>query len=84
MRKVLILIFCVLGLIVGVIVGEQMTGPLSWLGIGGSIGFENPIILNLQVIVLTLGFWCKINICGVIGLVLFALLAKWITGWLRI
>lgn len=84
MRKVMILIFCVLGLIVGVIVGQQMTGPLSWMALGGTIGFPEPLVLDLKVVELTLGFWCTINIGGVIGLVLFALLSKWITGWLKI
>jgi len=85
MRKTVILILCILGLIVGVFVGEACAGTqFNWLSLGGSIGFENPLVLNLKVIVLTIGFWCKINIGGVIGLVLFAILAKWITGWLKI
>lgn len=85
MRRILILIFCILGLIVGVVIGEQLAGgPLSWLALGGTIGFTEPLILDLKVIQITLGFWCKINICGVIGLVLFALLSKWVTSWLRI
>ncbi len=85
MRRTLILILCLLGLIVGVFVGEAFAGTsMNWLSLGGSVGFENPLVLNLGVITLTLGFWCKINIGGVIGLVIFALLAKWITGWLKI
>ncbi|MGN1013711.1 MAG: DUF4321 domain-containing protein [Clostridia bacterium] len=85
MRKALIIILCALGLIVGVIVGDQMAGTaLNWLSLGGSIGLQNPLSLDLGVIELTLGFWCKINIGGVIGLVLFAILSKWITSWLKI
>lgn len=85
MRKALIIILCALGLIVGVIVGDQMAGTsLNWLALGGSIGLENPLSLDLGVIEITLGFWCKINIGGVIGLVLFAILSKWITSWLKI
>lgn len=85
MRKAIIIILCALGMIVGVIVGEQMAGTsLNWLSIGGNIGLEDPLLLDLGVIELTLGFWCRINIGGVIGLVLFALLSKWITSWLKI
>ena len=85
MRKALIIILCALGLIVGVIVGDQMAGTaLNWLSLGGSIGLQNPLSLDLGVIELTLGFWCKINIEGVIGLILFAVLSKWITSWLKI
>lgn len=85
MRKAIIIILCALGMIVGVIVGEQMAGTsLDWLSIGGNIGLEDPLLLDLGVIELTLGFWCRINIGGVIGLVIFALLSKWITSWLKI
>lgn len=85
MRKAIIIILCALGMIVGVIVGQQMAGTsLDWLSIGGNIGLEDPLLLDLGVIELTLGFWCRINIGGVIGLVLFALLSKWITNWLKI
>lgn len=85
MRKAIIIILCALGMIVGVIVGQQMAETsLDWLSIGGNIGLEDPLLLDLGVIELTLGFWCRINIGGVIGLVLFALLSKWITSWLKI
>ena len=85
MRIALIIILCALGLFVGVIIGDQMAGTaVNWLSLGSSIGLDNPLVLNLGVIKLTLGFWCKINIGGVIGLILFAVLAKWITGWLKI
>ena len=85
MRKALIIILCALGLFVGVIIGDQMAGTaVNWLSLGSSIGLDHPLALTLGVIKLTLGFWCKINIGGVIGLILFAVLAKWITGWLKI
>ena len=86
MRKVVIIILCVLGLIVGVIVGSQMAGVnmLSWLSLGGQIGFASPIVLDLNVMQLTFGFWCKINIGGVIGLIIFALISKWLVDWLKI
>ena len=86
MRKAMIIIFCALGLIVGVIIGEQMASVifLSWLALGAQIGFSEPVVLDLNVIELTLGFWCKINIGGVIGLIVFAFISKWLTKWLKI
>lgn len=85
MRKAIIVILCALGLIVGVIVGEQMAGTaLNWLSLGGNIGLQNPLFLDLGVFEITLGFWCKINIGGVIGLIMFAVISKWITSWLKI
>lgn len=86
MRKAVIIILCALGLIVGVVVGEQLatTSGLSWLAIGSPIGFQEPLILDLGMLTLTFGFWCKINVAGVFGLVLFAVLAKWLVSWLKI
>lgn len=86
MRKAVIIILCALGLIVGVVVGEQLANAsgFSWLAIGSNIGFQEPLVLNLGMLSLTLGFWCKINVAGVFGLVLFAVLAKWLVSWLKI
>jgi hypothetical protein len=85
MRKAFIIILCALGLIVGVVIGDNMTGTaLSWMALGGNIGIQNPLFLDLGVVELTLGFWCRINIGGVIGLIIFAVISKWITSWLKI
>lgn len=41
MRRTLIIILCALGLIVGVLVGDQMAGTaLNWMSIGGNIGLK--------------------------------------------
>ena len=85
MRRALIIILCALGLIVGVLVGDQMGGTaLNWMSIVGNIGLKNPLFLDLGVVEITLGFWCRINVGGVFGLVIFAVIAKWITSWLKI
>ncbi len=87
MRKFIIIMFCVLGLIVGIIVGRQCAPypALSWLSWGPDfVGITQPLVINLEAMTLTFGFTFSINIGGVFGLVLFAVLAKWITGWLKI
>jgi hypothetical protein len=86
MRKAVIIILCALGLIVGVVVGEQLAGipGLSWLAIGSPIGFQSPLELTLGTFSLTFGFYCTINVAGVFGLILFAILAKWLVSWLKI
>ena len=86
MKKVVVIICAILGMIVGVAVGESLKGvhALSWLSIGGAFGLQNPVTIDLSFIQFTIGFWCKVSICGVIFLVLFAFLSKKILDWLRI
>ena len=86
MRKVIIIVFCVLGMIVGLALGEAVSGvsALSWLSIGGKIGFQTPLTVDLSFLQFTIGIWCKISIGGVIGMVFFAFLSKLIIGWLKI
>ena len=86
MKKAIVIICAILGMIVGVAVGESLKGvhTLSWLSIGGAFGLQNPVTIDLSFIQFTIGFWCKVSICGVIFLVLFAFLSKKILDWLRI
>ncbi|MEG0873254.1 MAG: DUF4321 domain-containing protein [Clostridia bacterium] len=86
MKKSIIVLFGVLGMIMGVALGEiaKSIEWLKWLAIGGEIGFKTPITLDLSFIQFTLGFWCKVSICGVICLVAFAFIAKKVTDWLKI
>ena len=86
MKRVVVIICAILGMIVGVAIGEALKGVnvLSWLSIGGSFGLQNPVTIDLSFIQFTIGFWCKVSICGVIFLVLFAFLSKKILDWLRI
>ena len=77
MRKVIVIIFAILGMIIGCAVGEYCSGVsfLSWLALGGEIGLKTPITVDLNFLQFTIGFWCKISIGGVIGMVIFALIA---------
>lgn len=87
MRKGIIIVFCVLGMIVGVALGEYLAAlipALKFLAIGGEIGIQNPIIIDLVFMELTFGFWLKISLCGVICMVIFALIGKEVTKWLKI
>ncbi len=86
MRKVIIIVFCVLGMIVGIALGEAVSGigALSWLSIGGQIGLKTPLTVDLSFLQFTIGIWCKVSIGGVIGMVLFAFLGKLVTGWIKV
>ena len=86
MRKVFLIVFIVLGGVLGCALGDYFSTikALKFLGLGAEIGFVNPLTLDLSFVTLTLGFTCKINIAGIICLLLFALLGKKVVGWLKI
>lgn len=86
MKKVIVIICAILGMIVGVAFGEAFSQVpyLSFLSIGGEIGFTEPIVLDLSFLKLTFGIWCKISVGGVIFMLLFALISQKITKWLKL
>lgn len=86
MKKFLVCILIVLGAIIGSALGDMCAGigALKWLSIGGTIGFSDPIVLNLTFLKLTLGFWCKLNIGGLIGILLMAFISKRVVKWVKI
>lgn len=86
MKKIFMIVFIVLGGILGCALGDYLSHikALSFLGIGGQIGFVNPLTVDFSFITFTLGFTCKINIAGIICIILFALLARKVTSWLKI
>lgn len=72
----LILAGIVLGSFIAMLT-EGISG-LSWLSFGQTFGFENPIVLNLGVIVLTFGLSIKITIASIIGIIAAALIYHFI------
>lgn len=86
MRKIIIIIFCILGMLVGVTLGEYLSAipALRFLSIGGEIGIKNPMVIDLVFMQFTLGVWLKISICGVICMVIFAFVSKALVSWLKI
>lgn len=59
-------------MIVGVAVGDALKGVnyLNWLSIGGAFGFQNPVTIDLSFIQFTIGFWCKVSVCGVVFMII--------------
>ncbi len=43
---------------------------LSWLGYGQTFGLDEPIVLNLGILVITFGLSIKITIASIIGVIL--------------
>ncbi len=86
MKRVIVIIFAILGIVLGIAFGESVATVkgLEWLSLGGELGFKTPIVLDLNFLQFTIGFWCKINLAGVWGLVIFSLASKKVLDWLKI
>lgn len=86
MKRTLVIICAILGMIVGVALGDAFRGVsyLKWLSIGGSFGIQNPVTIDISFMQFTIGFWCKISICGVVFMAIFAFLSKKILDWIKI
>lgn len=86
MKRTIIIIFCILGMIIGVSIGQGFAGSsaLNFLALGGSIGVKNPVIIDLGFLQFTIGIWLTINVCGIICMVVLGLISKVILDWLKI
>lgn len=60
------------GIMLGGFIGSLAANVpgLSWLNYGESFGFENPIVLNLGILVITFGLSIKITIASIIGVLI--------------
>ncbi len=86
MKKIFTIIFITLGGVIGCAIGNICSNinNLKWLAIGGEVGFKDPLVIDLSFLQLTFGIWCKINIAGILCLILFAFLSHKVTKWLKI
>lgn len=59
------------GIVLGGFLGSLADGIswLSWLNYGQSFGLNQPIVLELGILVLTFGLNIKITIAGIIGII---------------
>ena len=68
------------GIVLGGFIGTltaDMPG-FAWLNYGQSFGFDNPIVLNLGILVITFALNIKITIASIIGLVIFAIIYRFL------
>ena len=68
----ILIIFILCGLVIGGLIGELTQGVswLSFLSYGQTFGISTPVTLDLGVLQLTLGLIFKINIAGILGIIL--------------
>lgn len=76
----ILLILMLAGIVLGGFIGQLTQGitGLSWLNYGQSFGLNEPIILDLGILVLTFGLTIKITIASIIGMVLAAVIYRFI------
>ena len=68
------------GIVLGGFIGTltaDMPG-FAWLNYGQSFGFDNPIVLNLGILVITFSLNIKITIASIIGLVISAIIYRFL------
>lgn len=86
MKRIFTIVFLILGGIIGCAIGNMCASidALHWLSLGGEVGFKNPMVIDLSFLQLTFGIWCKINIAGILCLIIFAFLSNKVFKWLKI
>ena len=71
-------------IVIGVIFGEIITyltkdiAALNWLNIGYTFGLQSPLVLDLSVISLTLGFALHINVAVLLGILISSLFYRFV------
>lgn len=71
-------------LVIGVVFGGIITyltsgvGALDWLTIGYTFGLSEPFVLDLYVIKLTLGLSVNVNVAVIIGILLAAVVYRFV------
>ncbi|MCI8567260.1 MAG: DUF4321 domain-containing protein [Lachnospiraceae bacterium] len=68
------------GVVLGGFLGSlaQSVAWLDWLNYGQTFGLQNPIVLELGILVLTFGLTIKITIAGIIGLLVGIIVYRYI------
>ncbi len=75
-----LLLMMLSGIVLGSFVAmlTEKIPAFAWLSYGQSFGFDKPIVLDLGILVITFGLSIKITIGSIIGLLLAAVIYKFI------
>ena len=75
-----LLILMLAGIVVGGFIGNLTSGMsgLNWLSYGQSFGLDNPIVLNLGILVITFGLTIKITIASILGMIIAGFIYRYI------
>ena len=72
----LILAGIVLGGFIGML--AEGTSALSWLNFGQTFGLDSPIVLNLGLLVITVGLNIKITIASIVGVIIAIIIYRFL------
>ncbi len=75
-----LLLLLLSGIVLGGFIGDMVAGipGFSWLNFGQSFGLNDPIVLNLGILVLTFGLTIRITMASIIGVILAILIYRWL------
>ncbi len=83
-KKHFSLIAILLIIVIGVVFGEIITyltkdiAALNWINVGYTFGLQSPLVLDLSVISLTLGFALHINVAVLLGILIASLFYRFV------
>lgn len=68
------------GIVLGGFIGTLIEGVpgFGWLNYGQTFGFQNPIIFDMGILVLTFGLTIRITIASIIGIIIAAVIYHFI------
>ena len=74
----LLFLFILCGIVIGGFIGDNLSSStqLAWLSYGKTFGIVQPLIIDLNVIVLTFALSLTINIAGIIGIIISIFIYK--------
>ena len=74
------LLLVLTGIVLGGFIGTiaQDVSSLSWLNFGQSFGLNDPLVLDLGVLIITFGLSIKITLASLIGVVLALIVYRFI------
>jgi len=75
-----LLIFVLVGLVIGGFIGmlTQNVAGLNWLNYGQTFGLDDPLVLNLGILIITFGLNIKITICSIIGMIIAIIIYRFL------
>lgn len=75
-----LLIFVLVGLVIGGFIGmlTQNVAGLNWLNYGQTFGLDDPLVLNLGILIITFGLNIKITICSIVGMIIAILIYRFL------
>ena len=75
-----LLIFVLVGLVIGGFIGmlTQNISGLNWLNYGQTFGLDNPLVLNLGILIITFGLNIKITVCSIVGMIIAIIIYRFL------